>query len=107
VTSNRQVPQSALAILYVLATSRIKMRKSLGSKPKELRDADTKRICDLCESFRNEPGSDEHPAVSKVFKREEFGYATISARVVARRLSVCPADKEAYLRCGRDRSASL
>lgn len=55
-----------------------KMRKSLGSKRKELRPKDIERICRLYESFRNETGSDEHPAVSKVFKGNEFGYSTIT-----------------------------
>ncbi|WP_374023213.1 N-6 DNA methylase [Mycobacterium sp. HNNTM2301] len=55
-----------------------KMRKSLGSKRKELRDKDITRICHLYDSFRNEQGSDERPALSKVFKGEEFGYSTIT-----------------------------
>lgn len=55
-----------------------KMRKSLGSKRKELRDKDIERICRLYDSFRNEHGGDDHPAVSKVFKGEDFGYATIT-----------------------------
>ena len=55
-----------------------KMKKSLGSKRKELRPKDIERICRLYDSFRNEHGSDEHPALSKVFKGEEFGYLTES-----------------------------
>ena len=55
-----------------------KMRKSLGSKRKELRAKDIERICHLYDGFRNEHGTDEHPAVSKVFKGEEFGYSTIT-----------------------------
>jgi type I restriction enzyme M protein len=55
-----------------------KMRKSLGSKRKELRHKDIERICQLYDSFRNEHGTDEHPAVSKLFKGEEFGYSTIT-----------------------------
>ena len=55
-----------------------KMRKSLGSKRKELRDKDIERICHLYGGFRNEHGNDEHPALSKVFKGEEFGYSTIT-----------------------------
>ena len=55
-----------------------KMRKSLGSKRKELRPKDIERICHLYDSFRNEHGTDEHPAHSKVFKGEEFGYSTIT-----------------------------
>jgi type I restriction enzyme M protein len=55
-----------------------KMRKSLGAKRKELRPKDIERICHLYDGFRNEHGSDEHPAQSKIFKREEFGYSTIT-----------------------------
>jgi type I restriction enzyme M protein len=55
-----------------------KMRKSLGSKRKELRHKDIQHICHLYDSFRNEHGSDEHPALSKVFHGEEFGYSTIT-----------------------------
>ncbi len=54
-----------------------KMRKSLGSKRKELRPKDIERICHLYDSFRNETGA-ERPAHSKVFKGEEFGYSTIT-----------------------------
>jgi len=55
-----------------------KMRKSLGSKRKELRLRDIDGICHLYEGFRNEHGSDERPALSKVLKGEEFGYYTIT-----------------------------
>jgi type I restriction enzyme M protein len=37
------------------------LRKSLGSKRKELRPKDIERICHLYDSFRNEHGTDEHP----------------------------------------------
>ncbi|TXH09693.1 MAG: SAM-dependent DNA methyltransferase [Gammaproteobacteria bacterium] len=55
-----------------------KMRKSLGSKRKELRPADIEKICKLYDGYRNETGTDERPALSKVFKGEEFGYSTIT-----------------------------
>lgn len=55
-----------------------KMRKSLGSKRKELRPKDIERICRLYDSFRNEQDTDEQPALSKVFKGGEFGYYTIT-----------------------------
>ena len=55
-----------------------KMRKSLGSKRKEMRQIDIKRICRLYHDFNNEKGSDKHPALSKVLKGEEFGYSTIT-----------------------------
>ena len=55
-----------------------KMRKSLGSKRKELRPKDIERICNLYDSFRNQHATDEHDAHSKVFKGEDFGYSTIT-----------------------------
>ena len=55
-----------------------KMRKSLGSKRKELRPTDIEHICHLYDSFRNEKGSDTHPALSKIFRGDEFGYSTIT-----------------------------
>lgn len=55
-----------------------KMRKSLGSKRKYLRPEDIERICKLYDRYRNEKGTDTHPAHSKVFRGEEFGYATIT-----------------------------
>ncbi|NDV08111.1 SAM-dependent DNA methyltransferase [Rhodococcus sp. IEGM 248] len=55
-----------------------KMRKSLGSKRKYLRPEDIERICHLYDRHRNEKGSDTHPALSKVFRGVEFGYATIT-----------------------------
>ncbi len=55
-----------------------KMRKSLGSKRNELRPKDIERICHLYDRYRNEAGTDQRPALSKVFKGEEFGYQTIT-----------------------------
>ncbi|PJE01733.1 class I SAM-dependent DNA methyltransferase [Mycobacterium sp.] len=55
-----------------------KMRKSLGSKRKELRSKDIERICHLYDSFRNQHATDEHDAHSKIFKGEAFGYSTIT-----------------------------
>ena len=55
-----------------------KMRKSLGSKRKELREQDITTICKLYDGYHNQTGTDEHPALSKVFKGEEFGYQTIT-----------------------------
>ncbi|MEI7716121.1 MAG: class I SAM-dependent DNA methyltransferase, partial [Mycobacterium sp.] len=55
-----------------------KMRKSLGSKRKELRQQDIEKICHLYDGFANETGTDEHPALSKVFQGKEFGYSTIT-----------------------------
>ena len=54
-----------------------KMRKSLGSKRKQLRDEDLKLICQLYDEFRNDDDPDE-PALSKVFANEDFGYRTIT-----------------------------
>ncbi|OBG69763.1 class I SAM-dependent DNA methyltransferase [Mycobacterium sp. E3339] len=55
-----------------------KMRKSLGSKRKELRPKDIERICHIYDGFHNEHGTDERPALSKVFKGVDFGYSTIT-----------------------------
>ncbi|MCB1257184.1 MAG: SAM-dependent DNA methyltransferase, partial [Microthrixaceae bacterium] len=54
-----------------------KMRKSLGSKRKELRDEDITRICKMYENQRNETGKNK-PALSKVFHGSDFGYRTIT-----------------------------
>jgi len=55
-----------------------KMRKSLGSKRKELRQKDIEKICELYDSYSNETDTNDHTALSKVFKGEEFGYYTIT-----------------------------
>ncbi|MGV0618256.1 class I SAM-dependent DNA methyltransferase [Mycolicibacterium elephantis] len=54
-----------------------KMRKSLGSKRKELRPEDIKTICELYAEHRNDTDPDQ-PALSKVFKGSDFGYRTIT-----------------------------
>ncbi|OCH81362.1 class I SAM-dependent DNA methyltransferase [Gordonia sp. UCD-TK1] len=54
-----------------------KMRKSLGSKRKQLRDEDIKLICQLYEDFRHDNNPDE-TALSKVFANQDFGYHTIT-----------------------------
>lgn len=55
-----------------------KMRKSLGSKRKELRDQDLKSITKLYAEFVNDPGSDESPSASMVLDGRSFGYSTIT-----------------------------
>lgn len=55
-----------------------KMRKSLGSKRKYLRDEDIKSIVTLYDEFTDHPGSEETAAFSKIFAGEEFGYQTIT-----------------------------
>ncbi|MGN7226252.1 type I restriction-modification system subunit M [Dietzia maris] len=56
-----------------------KMRKSLGSKRKELRPQDIEKICELYDGFENHQNDDdEAPALSKVFANSEFGYRTIT-----------------------------
>jgi len=55
-----------------------KMRKSLGSKRKELRDKDIKMIAQLYVDFVNDSGTDETPSTSKTFTNNEFGYSTIT-----------------------------
>lgn len=54
-----------------------KMRKSLGSKRKELRPEDIKAICELYAEHRNDTDPDK-PALSKVFAGSDFGYRTIT-----------------------------
>jgi type I restriction enzyme M protein len=53
-----------------------KMRKSLGSKCKELADAHIERITRLFGEFREE--SDDGKPVSRIFRNEEVGYRTIT-----------------------------
>ncbi|MFC9359517.1 N-6 DNA methylase [Rhodococcus sp. NPDC057014] len=55
-----------------------KMRKSLGSKRKELREQDLETITQLYAEFVDDPGSDEKASVSKIFDGKEFGYSTIT-----------------------------
>ncbi|WP_206474204.1 class I SAM-dependent DNA methyltransferase [Dietzia sp. KRD202] len=54
-----------------------KMRKSLGSKRKELRPQDIQKICELYDAFRHDDDPDQ-PALSKVFNNADFGYRTIT-----------------------------
>ncbi|WP_066904422.1 type I restriction-modification system subunit M [Millisia brevis] len=54
-----------------------KMRKSLGSKRKELRPTDITLICQLYDEFRHDDNPDEQD-LSKVFANEAFGYRTIT-----------------------------
>lgn len=53
-----------------------KMRKSLGSKRKELSDAHIERITRLFGGF--EEASDDGKPISRIFKNEDFGYRTIT-----------------------------
>ncbi|MBM4470619.1 N-6 DNA methylase [Rhodococcus hoagii] len=53
-----------------------KMRKSLGSKRKQLREQDITLICQLYDEFRHD--DTDEPALSKVFANEAFGYRTIT-----------------------------
>lgn len=55
-----------------------KMRKSLGSKRKELRPEDITTIAQLYIDQVDDPGSGDAPPVSKVFNGEDFGYSTIT-----------------------------
>ncbi|PBI95366.1 putative type I restriction enzymeP M protein [Rhodococcus erythropolis] len=55
-----------------------KMRKSLGSKRKELRDEDIEMITRLYADFIHDPGSDDTPSISKIIANNEFGYSTIT-----------------------------
>jgi type I restriction enzyme M protein len=53
-----------------------KMRKSLGSKRKELADEHIERITRLFGEFREE--SEESKPISRIFRNEEFGYRAIT-----------------------------
>jgi type I restriction enzyme M protein len=55
-----------------------KMRKSLGSKRKELREQDIETITRLYDDFVDDPGTVESPSISKVLDGKEFGYSTIT-----------------------------
>ncbi|MDI9932379.1 class I SAM-dependent DNA methyltransferase [Rhodococcus sp. IEGM 1354] len=55
-----------------------KMRKSLGSKRKELRPEDITTIAQLYVDQIDDPGNSEAPSQSKVFGCEDFGYSTIT-----------------------------
>ncbi|MGW5525248.1 type I restriction-modification system subunit M [Gordonia sp. NPDC003950] len=55
-----------------------KMRKSLGSKRKFLRDEHIQQIVQLYSERLDDPGSDEQASVSKVFANDDFGYQTIT-----------------------------
>ncbi|MCR8896801.1 type I restriction-modification system subunit M [Gordonia sp. GONU] len=55
-----------------------KMRKSLGSKRKFLRENDIQRIVRLYSDHVDDPGSDETASLSKVFANDDFGYRTIT-----------------------------
>ncbi|NIL80252.1 type I restriction-modification system subunit M [Rhodococcoides kroppenstedtii] len=56
-----------------------KMRKSLGSKRKELRPQDIRKICELYDGFEgHDNDDDETPALSKAFANSDFGYRTIT-----------------------------
>lgn len=55
-----------------------KMRKSLGSKRKFLRDEDIQQIVELYFERLDDPGTDEHASLSKVFANDDFGYRTIT-----------------------------
>lgn len=56
-----------------------KMRKSLGSKRKLLRDdEDIPKIVHLYSDHVDDPGSDDNASLSKVFASDDFGYRTIT-----------------------------
>ncbi|MBY6708092.1 SAM-dependent DNA methyltransferase [Rhodococcus sp. BP-241] len=60
------------------ATKFGKMRKSLGSKRKELRPDDIAAIAQLYIDQVDEQGSADAPSLSKVFNGADFGYSTIT-----------------------------
>lgn len=55
-----------------------KMRKSLGSKRKELRPEDITTIAQLYVDQVDDAGNADDPSLSKMFNGEDFGYSTIT-----------------------------
>ncbi|MBY4013481.1 SAM-dependent DNA methyltransferase [Rhodococcus fascians] len=55
-----------------------KMRKTLGSKRKELRPEDIATIARLYVDQIDDPSSADEPSRSKIFHNEDFGYSTIT-----------------------------
>jgi len=78
ILDNKKLPHRKGKVQLINAVDMYgKMRKSLGSKRKQLRDEDIKLICQLYDEFRHDDNPDE-PALSKVFANEAFGYRTIT-----------------------------
>jgi len=69
-----------------------KMRKSLGSKRKELSDAHIDRITQLFGQFSEAEASDDSSKpISRIFRNEDFGYTTITVeRPLRMRYRVTP-----------------
>jgi len=76
--NNKPAPRRGKVQLINAVSMFGKMRKSLGSKRKELRQSDIDRICQLYNDFSAQASTDEQPALSKVFTGKEFGYSTIT-----------------------------
>jgi type I restriction enzyme M protein len=73
-----------------------KMRKSLGSKRKELSDAHIERITQLFGRFEEATDDDGKP-ISRIFANEAFGYHTITVeRPLRMRYRVTPRVLKAY-----------
>lgn len=78
ILDNKKAPQRKGKVQLINAVDMFgKMRKSLGSKRKELREQDISLICQLYDEFRHDDNPDE-PALSKIFANEDFGYRTIT-----------------------------
>jgi type I restriction enzyme M protein len=74
VLSNRKAPHRRGKVQLIDATSfYVQMRKGLGSKRREISDADVERIQSLYEQFDT-----ADPDVSKVFDTIDFGYRKIT-----------------------------
>lgn len=78
ILDNKKLPHRKGKVQLINAVDMYgKMRKSLGSKRKQLREEDIQLICRLYDEFRHDDNPDE-PALSKIFANEDFGYRTIT-----------------------------
>ncbi len=78
IISNRKPPERKGKVQLIDASGRWqKMRKSLGSKRKELSDAHIESITRLFGSFA-EAKDDEGKPISRIFDNEDFGYHSIT-----------------------------
>lgn len=77
IISNRK-PEARKGLVQLIDASGMwqKMRKSLGSKRKELSDAHINRITQLFGQFVE--AEDDGKPISRIFKNEAFGYTTIT-----------------------------
>ncbi len=78
IISNRKPPERKGKVQLIDASGMWqKMRKSLGSKRKELSDSHIERITQLFGSFQEARDEDGKP-ISRIFDNEDFGYHSIT-----------------------------